>query len=158
VTLRRLLLGLTLPLALLAGAAASAERLPRTVLALYDGAREGAARDTRIHRYAEAPLNHLGYRLRYVDLSEAPPPEALTGVAAALTWFDAPPPDAAAQARWASALGDREVRLISLGDPGLSGPEAAPALSRICLAAPPRALRLSLTTRITWTNPDHIRF
>jgi len=40
----------------------------REILALYDGAQEGDADFTRIHRLAEMPLNHLCFILRFHDI------------------------------------------------------------------------------------------
>ena len=40
----------------------------REILALYDGAQESEADYTRIHRFAEMPLNHLGFILRFHDI------------------------------------------------------------------------------------------
>ena len=51
-------------------AALAQEPIPvkREILALYDGAQEGDADFTRIHRFAEMPLNHLGFILRFHDI------------------------------------------------------------------------------------------
>lgn len=60
----------------------------RTILALYDSRAEPAESDTRIHRFAEMPLNHLGFRLVYRDVNQPlPSPDELTGYRAVLTWL-----------------------------------------------------------------------
>ena len=48
--------------------------LKRDVLGLYDGTTEPAAKGTRLHKYLEMPLNHLGYRLTLHDISKGLPP------------------------------------------------------------------------------------
>ena len=79
------------------------DTLPRTVLALYDGGRETEPRDTRIHHYLELPLNHLGYRLKYHDVTTGMPPMIVEpDVAVVVTWFDDPLDNAVAYTQWAS--------------------------------------------------------
>src|SRR5215470_5088694 len=70
----------------------------REILALYDGAQEGSADATRIHRFAELPLNHLGYILRYRD-------------AGAVTYGDT-------YRAWAERAAREGTRLVVLGDLG----------------------------------------
>lgn len=63
-------------------------RVPRTVLALYDGAQVPSSRFTLIHRTAEMPLNHLGLVVRYHDIQQGlPAVENLPDVRGVLTWF-----------------------------------------------------------------------
>src|SRR5260221_10204863 len=65
--------------------------IKREILALYDGAREGAANATRIHRFAELPLNHLGFILRYHDVRLPLPAYAdLVRYRGVFTWFVGP--------------------------------------------------------------------
>ena len=103
------LIGLVLLMSILSGAAhagsdpCGAERkVQRTVVAFFDASRESEPRDTRIHRYLELPLNHLGYRLVFVDPSDTDALASLSAdIAATVTWFDAPLPQPAA---FASAM------------------------------------------------------
>lgn len=62
--------------------------VPRTILALYDGDFERFPRMTLLHKYAEMPLNHLGYRLEYHNI-RLPLPDIIqrTDVAGIVTWF-----------------------------------------------------------------------
>ncbi|CAM3403370.1 hypothetical protein PANO111632_17800 [Paracoccus nototheniae] len=84
----RLAIGLALWSCAATGAIACSG-VPRTTLALYDSTREGAPRDTRIHRYAELVLNHLGQRVVYHDLSQGGAPAADPGdVRLVLSWLD----------------------------------------------------------------------
>lgn len=81
--------------------ARACESLPRTTLALYDGTREREPRDTRIHRFAEIALNHLGHRVIYHDVASAGVPAVDPGsVGLVLSWFDEPPADAAKVWEW----------------------------------------------------------
>lgn len=99
--LRQLLLPAAL--ALLAGASAPAacEAVPRTTLALYDSTREPAPRDTRIHRYAELVLNHLGQVVVYHDIARNAAPQVdPASVALVMSWLDAPVADVSALGAW----------------------------------------------------------
>ena len=52
----------------------------RKILALYDGSRIKETANTRIHKQAEMPLNHMGYEVRYWDINKHfPKPEDLVG-------------------------------------------------------------------------------
>lgn len=96
---------------------------PRVILALFDGVREASPRDTRIHRFLEFPLNHLGYALRYWDISGGSPPQDLPeDVAGTVSWFDGPVAPETGFFDWAAQtrrLCGGTVRLIAFGDPGL---------------------------------------
>ena len=64
----------------------------REVLALFDGSKEKAPSDTLIHRFAEMPLNYLGFSLVYRDVrNELPVDGELRRFAAVLSWFEEPP-------------------------------------------------------------------
>ena len=96
---------------------------PRVILALYDGRREKAPADTRLHRFLELPFNHLGYSLRYLDVSSAVLPEPVDlSIAGAVSWFDAPLLDPDRFAAWAVAARSdcpRAFSFIVLGETGL---------------------------------------
>ena len=75
----------------------------REILALYDGAQEGEADYTRIHRFAEMPLNHLGFILRFHDIrKKLPGPAEIERYRGVLTWFAGSVPDSNAYLAWAS--------------------------------------------------------
>lgn len=96
---------------------------PRTILGLYDGGRENGPTDTRLHRFLELPLNHLGYSLRYLDVSDTDLPAPVDPmIAGAISWFDAPLRDPDRFAAWAVAARSDcpdEFSFIVLGDTGL---------------------------------------
>lgn len=107
-----------------AGCEAEANQsLPRTVFALYDGRLETSPADTRIHRFLELPLNHLGYSVHYLDVSGPDFPESVDRTyAGAVTWFDGPLADPDRFAAWAAeARSDcpDAFSLIVLGETGL---------------------------------------
>ncbi len=122
--LRRLRAALLVPL--LASLAASVEAsasqqgpIKREILALYDGAQEGGVDATRIHRFAELPLNHLGYILRYRDVRAGlPEPRAVAPFAGVITWFVGPLDDGDAFLAWANLMSQEGLRFIVLGDLG----------------------------------------
>lgn len=63
------------------------EPLARTILALFDSATEQSARWSRVHRFAELPLNHLGLRVRYWDIQRGwPDAQTLAGVRGIVIW------------------------------------------------------------------------
>jgi hypothetical protein len=107
----------------LASATASAfENAPvrREILALYDGAREGSADASRIHRFAELPLNHLGFILRFHDMREPlPAPEDMARYQGVLTWFAGPVPDGNQYLAWAAQVSRTDLHYVVLGDVGV---------------------------------------
>ena len=96
---------------------------PRIVLGLYDGRRELSPAQTRLHRFIELPLNHLGYVLRYLDVSRIGLPVVVDPeIAGVVTWFDAPLPDPEAFAKWAVGAGldcPETLSFVVLGQTGL---------------------------------------
>ncbi|WP_238296046.1 hypothetical protein, partial [Methylobacterium soli] len=107
-----------------ASPAAQAQPVARTVLALYDGGIEASPVETRIHRYAEFPLNHLGYTLEYRDIRALPPRPVLptevelARYAGVLTWYSTPPATRKTYLDWARTTLRAARRLIVLGSPG----------------------------------------
>ena len=126
--MRRLVLFLFCFLAPVVGPATGCETVatqtvPRLILALYDGLREQNPADTRIHRFLELPLNHLGYRLIYHDVARGDMPGPMdNSVAGAVSWFDAPLADTGRFAAWAVAAQKDcpdKFSFIVLGETGL---------------------------------------
>ena len=56
-----------------------AEPVRREILALYDSREEPRPDQTRIHRFAEMPLNHLGLVVTYWDVNAGLPPRGTHG-------------------------------------------------------------------------------
>lgn len=92
----------------------------REILALYDGAQEGDADLTRIHRFAEMPLNYLGFILRFHDIrTKLPEPAEMERYRGVLTWFVGSVPNSNAYLSWASQVSRLNVRYVILGDIGV---------------------------------------
>ena len=124
---RLLLAALILTLLAVGGTSASdarAEggRLPRTVLALYDGNAFQDIRFTPIHRVAEMPLNHLGVMLSYHDLKQPLPGGAeLADVRGAIVWFTGDfMPNPLAFVEWAHRFIDSGRKLVVFGSIGFA--------------------------------------
>jgi hypothetical protein len=104
-------------------AAHAQEPIPvkREIIALYDGAQEGDADLTRIHRFAEVPLNHLGFVLRFHDIrTKLPEPAEMERYRGVLTWFVGSVTDSDAYLAWASQVSRMNVRYVILGDIGVA--------------------------------------
>ena len=98
--------------------AAAADTMPRRILAFYDGDAE-KSEDCRIRRWAEAPLNHLGYVVDYRDArANLPAPDDLHGYAAVLTWFGGPLETPRPYLHWAAGVARAGMKFIVLGEPG----------------------------------------
>jgi hypothetical protein len=95
-----------------------AEPVRREILAVYDSREEPRPDQTRIHRFAEMPLNYFGFVVTYWDVSAGMPgsdrSENLRGI---ITWLRRPPP--AAFYVWAQQQVSHGVRMVVLGDSGL---------------------------------------
>jgi hypothetical protein len=95
-----------------------AEPVRREILAIYDSREDPRPDQTRIHRFAEMPLNYLGFVVTYWDISGGLPgsdrTESLRGI---ITWLRRPPP--ATFYLWAQQQVTRGIRMVVLGDSGL---------------------------------------
>lgn len=87
----------------------------RDILALYDGTREAAPAETRIHRQLEMPLNHLGYRVTYHDITKGLPDwQTVSSHAAIVTWFGERLPDYRSYLEWAAPIAEKGMRFVIL--------------------------------------------
>lgn len=119
----------------------------RQVLALYDGRETDSADNTRLHRLAEMPLNHLGYVVTYHDLARGLPPEELAG--RIVTWFADTVPDEPGYAAWIAQQLDQGARIVMLGDSGLRPQSAAPVLRRLGVQTSGTVV-ITRTARVLW--------
>jgi len=95
-----------------------AEPVKREILAIYDSREEPRPDQTRIHRFAEMPLNHLGFVVSYWDVNAGlPAAERTENIRGILTWFRRAPP--ALFYLWGQDQVRRGVRVVVLGDSGL---------------------------------------
>ncbi|WP_132249331.1 hypothetical protein [Methylobacterium segetis] len=133
--------------------------IPREILALYDGALERAAAETRIHRYAELPLNHLGFTVTYRDIrGPLPDPRETRRYAGVLTWFAAPPASREAYLSWSRSAVRTARRWVILGTTGAAfwtdDAETGDALlGEIGLRHRRKAIDLTLGTQIESRAP-----
>ncbi|MFV0298108.1 MAG: polysaccharide deacetylase family protein [Hyphomicrobiaceae bacterium] len=86
------------------------------ILALYDKRSERAVRLTRIHQYAEMPLNYLGFRVTYRDVNEPlPSDDELSRYRGVLTWFAEPLSKPLQVLEWIDRAQLRGLRYVALG-------------------------------------------
>lgn len=96
--------------------------IKRDILAIYDGNEERGPDETRIHKFLEMPLNHLGYRVTYWDWKRGRPPADVTlQYAAVVTWFADKIPNGEAYFDWATWAARMKVRFVLFGAVGLEG-------------------------------------
>ena len=94
------------------------EPVRREILAVYDGREEPRPDQTRIHRFAEMPLNHLGFVVTYWDVNAGvPSADRTANIRGILTWLRRAPP--ASFYLWAREQVEQGVRTVVLGDSGL---------------------------------------
>ncbi len=102
------------------------EPVRREILAVYDGREEPRPDQTRIHRFAEMPLNHLGFVVTYWDVNAGvPSADRTANIRGILTWLRRAPP--ASFYLWAREQVEQGVRTVVLGDSGL--PSAGTSLA-----------------------------
>ncbi len=116
---------LVLAMALLLPCASSAQRFAdeqepvrREILAFYDSRDEPRPDQTRIHRFADMPLNYFGFTLTYWDVNtEFPSTERIANTRGIITWFRRAPP--ASFYDWAQRAVASGVRMVVIGNSGL---------------------------------------
>ncbi|KTT59088.1 PbsX family transcriptional regulator [Pseudomonas oryzihabitans] len=94
----------------------SVELQPRRLALLYDG-REGALRQSAVHRFLGSVLEYQGYRLDYFDAAK-PLPEAWPSAlyAGVVVWMTSgPPPNARSFNDWLGQRLDEKTPLLILG-------------------------------------------
>lgn len=97
----------------------------REILALYDSRDDARPDLSRIHRFVEMPLNHLGYVVSYWDLRKGlPPAERVANLHGAIIWLRRSQPSTFYL--WARDLVLHGMRMVVLGDGGLVFGETAP--------------------------------
>ena len=142
----------------------SGRGVKRDVLALYDSRRERLPHETRVHKFAELPLNYLGYRVIYQDVNATlPDTKALGRYRGVLTWFVEPlrRPDLVVE--WLDQATAGGLKLVVLGE--VAPPESAwllPAvnrvLARIGLEHTGEYIDLTWRHRIAESQPEMIGF
>jgi hypothetical protein len=147
-----------------AGLAQEAIPVKRELLALYDGAQESDPDSTRIHRFAEMPLNHLGFILRFQDIrAKLPEPSEMERYRGVLTWFAGSVSHSDAYLGWASRVSRMNVRYIILGDIGVAiDSNNLSAVNQVLALAGVRAVgeyvTLTLGTRVAQEDRSLVEF
>ena len=134
------------------------------ILALYDSRREGKPHQSRIHRLAEMPLNHLGYRVRYRDVNR-PLPEGreLGRYRGILTWFIEPLARPEKVLGWLEQATAHGLKYVVLGEIAPSETEAMlpqvnRLLARIGLESKGGYVDITWRARVVERDPDLIGF
>jgi hypothetical protein len=136
----------------------------REILALYDGAQESDPDSTRIHRFAEMPLNHLGFILRFQDIrAKLPEPAEIERYRGVLTWFAGSVSHSDAYLAWASRVSRMNVRFVILGDVGIAINSAnLPTVNQLMALAGVRFVgeyvTLTLGTRVAQEDHSLVEF
>ena len=113
----------------------SGRAMKRDILAIYDSRHEKLPVETRIHRFAEMPLNHLGYRVSYLDVNgELPLPAELARYRGILTWFIEPMAAPGRYIEWLDAVTARGLRLAFFSELAPHGPRSHEIVAKRILA------------------------
>jgi hypothetical protein len=91
----------------------------RMVVAVYDASNEGSVEETRIHRYLELPLNHLGYKVTYWDISNGVPNISANSLSRVVSWFDGSLRRPDLYAQWLSEAIGNGTRVAIFGHTGV---------------------------------------
>lgn len=134
------------------------------ILALYDSRREKQPHLTRIHKFAEMPLNHLGYRIVYQDVNgRLPPVQSLGRYRGVLTWFAEPLAKPEAVLGWLEQVLGRGLKYVVLGE--IAPPEkdhmlaqVNRLLARIGLEHRGQYVDLTWRAKVAEGDPDVIGF
>ena len=136
----------------------------REILAIYDSQRESTPQTTRIHQFAEMPLNWLGYFVTYVDVNgPLPAPETLSKVRGIVSWMIEPIKSADAYLAWLDDATKAGLKLAVFSDlaPGLS-PKAEPTSTRIWqrlgLVQTNDNVSVNHHVKLTATTPEMVGF
>ncbi len=87
------------------------------ILALYDSRHEKRPHVTRVHKFAEMPLNYLGYRVVYQDVNaRLPPAQSLGRYRGILTWFAEPLAKPEVVLEWLDQALGRGLKYVVLGE------------------------------------------
>jgi len=103
----------------------------RDLLALYDSRVEAVPAATRIHRFAEMPLNWLGYKLTYVDVNGTlPAPTAMEAYRGIVSWLIEPLASPLLYTRWLDQATASGLRLAAIGEVAPGEGQGDPDASR----------------------------
>jgi hypothetical protein len=160
--------GLTAAAALMPAAALDIEfsgrPVRREILALYDGRHEPAPQKSRIHLFAEMPLNWLGYKVTYRDVNGPLPPVAeMSRYRGLLTWFIEPMTAVETYLPWLDRVTAAGTRFAFLSEmvpnepPDLVG-EATRILARLGLVRTNQFVAVTHHARVTVHDAEMVGF
>ena len=136
----------------------------REILALYDSHHETTPQTSRIHQFAEMPLNWLGLSLTYVDVnSPLPPSEQLSKYRGIVTWFIEPLDVAERYLNWLDTATGTGLKLAVFSDlaPGLqprSERASARIHARLGLEATADHTSVTHKVKLTINTPEMVGF
>jgi polysaccharide biosynthesis protein PelA len=142
----------------------SGRSVRREILALYDSQHEKTPQTTRIHHFAEMPLNWLGYKITYVDVNGVLPESAeLTRYRGILTWFVEPMQRVERYLEWldkATARGTRYVFIAEVAPPVMvaNNPQLTRILGRLGLKPTSQYVNVTHTAKVLANNPEMVGF
>jgi polysaccharide biosynthesis protein PelA len=134
--------------------AAAGAPINREILGLYDGATEPLVEFSRLHKFLEMPLNHLGFKLTLHDISSGLPfPADAQRYRAVATWFSGRVTNADTYLAWATQVAKNGTRFIVLDSVGAVGnddelPAVNAFLSELGVVQAPYYVGDSKATRI----------
>ena len=95
----------------------TAKTVRREIVALYDSRHEKKPSETRIHKFAEMPLNYLGYTLRYVDVNgPLPEPAELARSRGMMSWLIEPLARPADYVEWLDRVTEKGIRFALISE------------------------------------------
>ena len=134
------------------------------IIALYDSRRERLPHLTRIHKFAEMPLNHLGFRITYQDVNaKLPPAQSLGRFRGVLTWFIEPLQRPDVMLDWLEQALGRGLKYVVLGEPAPPGTDVTLGqinriLARIGLEHRGDFVDLTWRVKVVDRDPDIVGF
>ncbi|MFM9938553.1 MAG: polysaccharide deacetylase family protein [Hyphomicrobiaceae bacterium] len=142
----------------------SGRPVKRDILALYDSRRERQPHETRIHKFAEMPLNYLGLRVVYFDVNR-PLPDAgtLSRYRGVLTWFVEPLRQPERVLDWLDQATTKGLKHVVLGEVAPPGGEWLSSqtnrlLARIGLESTGDYVELTYRAKIAGQAADVVGF
>jgi polysaccharide biosynthesis protein PelA len=136
----------------------------REILAVYDSQHEKTPQTTRIHHFAEMPLNWLGYKITYLDINGTlPDPADLGRYRGILSWFVEPMQRADRYLDWldkSTAKGTRLVVIAEVAPPVMvaNHPQLTRILGRLGMRPSSQYVNVTHTAKIAANNPDMVGF
>jgi len=111
---------------------AHAKKINRNILAVLDSSEIKESYDDHIHQFAEMPLNHLGYKLDYIDATKPlPSDERMEKYHGIISWFtDNQIKNAEQYAKWLTRQLKDGKKLVMMEEPGFDFDEKGKATPR----------------------------